>query len=174
VKIAKRFAVLVAGVFAILSPVIALDWPPEVDLLIPKDATDIERYDFSDHGKLQLDFSVKRLYPKFALDREQYAKLVKNGWTECRTRRNEWSRFYDASDQAIPDKRCRYSFSKNLIKGPHLLFVMQDRYSKHEGVKSCPAAPDNNDIEVSVLYEKYESPQQVQSVLRAMDKSCTN
>jgi len=164
VKLSKLFAVLVvASVFTIPSLVVAVDWPTEFDLLTPKDAADIERYDFSDDGKLQLNFSVKRSYPKFALDREQYVKLQKNGWTECETKRNEWFHFFDASDHAMPDKRCRYSFSKNFIRGSHLLLIIQRRYSKHEGTKSCPAAPENNEIDVTVLHRKYETPQQLKS-----------
>lgn len=174
-KIAKRFAVLVVvGVLTIPRLGFAIDWPSEFDLLTPKDATDIERFDFSEDGKLQLSFYVKRSYPEFALGREQYAKLHKNGWTECKTKRDEWSHFFDASDQAPADKRCRYTFSKNFLKGLHLLFVMQERYSKHESVKSCPAIPDNNDIDVTVLYKKYETPQELKSALRIMDISCTS
>ena len=172
-KITKVFTVLaVAGVFTIPGLVVGVDWPTEFDLLTPNDAADIERRDFSDDGKLQLDFSVKRSYPRFALDREQYAKLHKNGWTECKPKRDEWFHFYDASAQAMPGKHCRYSFSKHFVRGPYLLFVIQRRYSKHEGVKSCPATPDNNDIDVTVLYEKYETPQELKSALRIMDISC--
>lgn len=172
-KIAKRFAVLVVvGVLTIPGVVVAIDWPTELGLLIPKDAADIERFDFSEDGKLQLDFSVKRSYPDFALDREQYAKLHKNGWTECKTREGEWFHFFDASNKALPDKRCRYSFSKNFMRGSDLIFVIQRRYSKHEGVKNCPAAPDNNDIDVTVMYKKYESPQELKSSLRIMEISC--
>lgn len=172
-KIAKRFAALVvAGVLTIPGVVAAIDWPTEFDLLIPKDATDIERYDFSEDGKLQLSFYVKRSYPKFALGREQYAKLQENGWTECKTKRDEWSHFFDASDQALADKRCRYTFSKRFIRGSHSLFVMQERYSKHEGVKNCPATPDNNEVDVTVMYEKYGSLQELKSSLRLMEISC--
>lgn len=172
-KITKVFTVLaVAGVFTIPGLVVGVDWPTEFDLLTPKDAADIERRDFSDDGKLQFDFSVKRSYPKFALDGEQYAKLKKNGWTECKTKRDEWFHFFDASAQAIPDKRCRYTFSKHFIKGSHSLSILQGRYSKHEGAKNCPATPDNNDIDVIFLYEKYETPQELKSSLRIMDISC--
>lgn len=176
-KIVRRFSTLfttlvIAGVITIPNLAVAIDWPLEFDLLTPKDAADIERRDFSDDGKLQFDFSVKRSYPRFALDQEQYAKLHKKGWTECKTKRDEWFHFFDASAQAIPDKRCRYSFSKNFIKDTHLLFVIQRRYSKHEGVKNCPATPDNNDIDVTVLYQKYETPKQLRNALRIMELSC--
>ena len=163
-EIAKRIAVLaVASVFAISGLVGAVDWPMEFDWLTPKDATDIERVDFSKDGKLELLFAVKRSYPDFTLGREQYDKLIKNGWTECRTKTNEWFRYFDASAQAEPNSRCRYVFSKNFMKGPHLLLVMQHRYSKHQGVESCPAVPDNNDIDVTILHEKFTSPQQLKS-----------
>jgi len=171
--IAKWIAALVvAGAFTVPGIVVAIDWPTEFDLLIPKDATDIERFDFSDDGRLQLNFSVNRSYPKFVLDREDYAKLNKNGWTECKTRRDEWFRFYDASDQAIPDKRCRYTLSNRFIRGPYLLSVLQGRYSKPEGAKNCPATPDNNDVDVIFLYEEYESLRQLKNTLRMMEISC--
>lgn len=174
-KIAKRIAALiVAGVFTIPGVVAAIDWPTEFDLLISKNATDIERLDFSEDGLLQLSFYVKRSYPKFALDRQQYDKLMKNGWTECKTQRDGWAHFFDASDHAIPDKRCRYTFSKKFAKGPYLLSVMQERNSRHEGVKKCPAIPDNDDIDVIVAYKKYETPQELKSALRIMDISCAS
>jgi len=142
VKLSKLFAVLVvASVFTIPSLVVAVDWPTEFDLLTPKDAADIERYDFSDDGKLQLNFSVKRSYPKFALDREQYVKLQKNGWTECETKRNEWFHFFDASDHAMPDKRCRYSFSKNFIKRFPFTFNNPTPVFKTRGNKKLPCGP---------------------------------
>lgn len=172
-KIAKRITVIVtAGVLTIPGVVAALDWPTELDLLLPKDAASIERFDFSEDGKLQLDFSVKRPYPDFALDRQQYLELQKNGWTECKTKGDEWFHFFDASNQALPDKRCRYSFSKNFMRGSDLIFVIQRRYSKHEGIKNCPATPDNNKIDVTVMYEKYKSPQELKSSLRIMEISC--
>ncbi len=141
----------------------AVDWPKEFDWLPPKDAADIERVDFSKHGKLELLFAVKRSYPDFALGQEQYDKLVKNGWTECKTKTNKWYRYFDASAQAEPDSRCTYVFSKNFAKGPYLLLVSQHRYSKHQGAESCPAVPDNNNIEVAVLHQKFKSPQQLKS-----------
>jgi hypothetical protein len=115
---------------------------------------------------------VKRPYPKFAFEREQYAKLLKNGWVECETKRDEWFRFYDASAQAIPEKHCRYTFSKKFIKGTNLLSVMQGRYSKHEGAKNCPAAPDNSDVEVTIAHENYEKLQELKSALQTMEISC--
>jgi hypothetical protein len=171
--ISKKIVVLVVtGAIVIPGIVVANGWPIEFGLLTPKNAVDIERRVYSDDGKQQIDFTVKRPYPRFALDREQYESLHKNGWTECKTKRDEWFHYYDASTQASPEKRCRYTFSKKFIKGPNLLSVLQGRYSKHEGVKSCPATPDNDNIDVIILFEKYESLKQLRNALRIREISC--
>lgn len=156
--------------FSVLA--IAAGSPPEFELLMSKDATNIQRHSFVENGITQLNYVIGRPYPQFAIADDQYAQLAKMEWKECTGQRNKWSSFIDGSQKATQGRRCVYGASTYFVKGAQMLSVLQERQSKLEGAYRCPVAPDNNEIAVTIVINIYETEKQLKQLLRDIGRTC--
>jgi hypothetical protein len=136
--------------------------------LVPSDAKDL-RYDHIGSQK-QTSFVVDRAYPQFAFQDLQIKQLVSEGWQICKSNKDDWETFIDASSG---ETRRVHQKKLHMYKKGELILIFGRFISTSERALSHASkfAPDTPIQFGTVLFMR-GSEKDIQSALSSFGAKC--
>jgi hypothetical protein len=150
----KAFAIKQIMLFAVLVPLsMAACATSSIDeILIHRDARDVEKHSFPESKARQISYSMNLKYPATALTDTHFTKLKTLGWTKCTGTgyREGWDSFVDAS-KGEGRERSVYQNVSHWSKGNTLLIIIMAYDADITKDKTCLDAPYNTRQNVTLI-----------------------
>lgn len=122
------------------------------EVLIHRDARDVQKRSLPESKSLQISYSVNLKYPATALTDAHFLQLKKLGWSKCSGYREGWDSFVDAS-KPKGHERSVFQNMSYWSKDSTLLTIVMKYDAGVTKDKRCLDAPDNTQQQV-ILLEK--------------------